>query len=66
LASRLQSIPFGRGLGLSIVRDIVTAHQGRVELESDPLTGTSFTVLLPQSESTPGNLVTVESDETVE
>jgi two-component system OmpR family sensor kinase len=56
----------GAGLGLSIVRGIVTAHQGRVELESDPLTGTSFTVILPQKESTPVNLVTVESDETVE
>jgi two-component system, OmpR family, sensor kinase len=62
-ASRSRS---GAGLGLSIVRGIVTAHQGRVELESDPLTGTSFTVILPRDEVTPRNLVTVEPDETLE
>ena len=42
------SAPPGFGLGLSIVRDLVEAHGGRVEVTSDGLgTGCTFTVLLP-------------------
>lgn len=37
----------GSGLGLSIVREIVQAHHGRVEVASDPKRGTTFTVYLP-------------------
>lgn len=38
----------GLGIGLSIVKEIVTAHQGRVELSSRPGHGSVFTVLLPR------------------
>jgi signal transduction histidine kinase len=37
----------GSGLGLSLVRDIVVAHHGRVWLESQPGIGTSAYVWLP-------------------
>ncbi|MBI2838320.1 MAG: PAS domain S-box protein [Acidobacteria bacterium] len=37
----------GTGLGLSVVRDIVTGHGGRIELESSALGGTAFRVVFP-------------------
>jgi signal transduction histidine kinase len=37
----------GAGLGLSIVRAIAEAHGGRVELDSEPGQGATFTVVVP-------------------
>jgi signal transduction histidine kinase len=37
----------GSGLGLSIVKGIIEAHRGSVEVESEPGVGTTFRVLLP-------------------
>jgi len=39
--------PQGMGLGLSIARDLVIAHQGRLEFTSVPGEGSSFTIWLP-------------------
>jgi signal transduction histidine kinase len=39
--------PKGSGLGLSIVRKIVDAHDGRIDLHSVPGEGTRFRVTLP-------------------
>lgn len=39
----------GAGLGLSIVDAIVTGHRGRIELDSEPGHGATFTVVLPCS-----------------
>jgi PAS domain S-box-containing protein len=39
--------PTGTGLGLAIARQIVTGLDGRIEVESDPATGTTFTIELP-------------------
>jgi two-component system, OmpR family, sensor histidine kinase MtrB len=42
----------GVGLGLYIVRKIVEAHQGRIEMESTPNEGSSFRVFLPMRHDT--------------
>jgi signal transduction histidine kinase len=42
----------GTGLGLGIVRKIVDAHDGRIDLNSNPETGTRFRVTLPVSSAT--------------
>lgn len=39
----------GAGLGLYIVREIVRAHGGRIEVTSGQETGTTFTVVLPHA-----------------
>jgi two-component system NtrC family sensor kinase len=39
----------GMGLGLSIARDIVMSHDGRIEVKSVPGKGTDCTVYLPQN-----------------
>jgi signal transduction histidine kinase len=37
----------GTGLGLAICKEIVDRHAGRIDVQSTPETGTSFTVWLP-------------------
>ncbi|MEN3292195.1 MAG: hypothetical protein V7642_1448 [Burkholderiales bacterium] len=37
----------GLGLGLYIAHEIVTAHEGKIEVNSSPETGTTFSVRLP-------------------
>jgi len=38
----------GLGIGMYHTKTIVEAHQGRIEVESEPGKGTTFRVLLPQ------------------
>jgi signal transduction histidine kinase len=39
--------PKGMGLGLTIARDLVTAHGGQLDLESTPGQGSQFTIRIP-------------------
>lgn len=49
-ASTAQSIP-GVGLGLTVVRQIAAAHGGRLEVESAPGEGTTFSIVLPRGDA---------------
>jgi two-component system, OmpR family, sensor histidine kinase BaeS len=46
-SERDRRFPQGLGLGLTIARDLVVAHGGRLELESPPGGGCCFTIRLP-------------------
>jgi signal transduction histidine kinase len=48
-----ESDAVGSGLGLVHVRETVTAHGGRVEVESEVGRGTRFTVVIPAAKETP-------------
>lgn len=37
----------GTGLGLSVIHDVLKAHEGRIEVQSTPGLGTTFTIILP-------------------
>jgi signal transduction histidine kinase len=39
----------GTGLGLYVVSQIITAHGGKIEVESHPDEGTEFTIILPRT-----------------
>ncbi len=47
--SQTARFPQGMGLGLTIARDLIMAHGGRLEVESTPGQGSHFTLWLPLS-----------------
>jgi signal transduction histidine kinase len=53
-SARLERVPVtgrrGSGLGLSIVRDVVTAHGGTVGIEGSPLGGARVWFVLPRAD----------------
>ncbi|MEK8127727.1 HAMP domain-containing sensor histidine kinase [Paenibacillus filicis] len=45
------SSEFGTGLGMAIAKSLIHAHGGQILVESTPGGGTTFTILLPSSET---------------
>jgi len=43
----------GSGLGLSLVKEVVDAHQGYIEVQSTPEVGTTFTLSFPLTAPAP-------------
>ncbi|MDR4496931.1 MAG: heavy metal sensor histidine kinase [Candidatus Scalindua sp.] len=48
-ASRSREEADGAGLGLSISKNIVELHKGKIEVKSDPGAGSTFEVILPKN-----------------
>ncbi len=51
----------GAGLGLAICKRIIEAHDGRIEVESTPGAGATFTVRLPLAAANPGLLRQIDA-----
>jgi signal transduction histidine kinase len=48
---RLDRNTTGMGLGLAIAKRLVQAHRGKIWVETEPVTGSKFTFLLPMDQS---------------
>jgi len=48
----------GAGLGLSIVKKLITLHNGKIEVDSTPGKGTRFSIQIPYQKGNPDNIKT--------
>src|SRR5207253_1394218 len=54
----------GSGIGLALVKEIVTQHGGSITVESESGHGSVFTVVLPRGHTAPDDIAELEEDET--
>ena len=54
----------GSGIGLALVKEIVTQHGGSITVESEAGHGSVFTIVLPRGHTTPDDIAELEEDET--
>jgi signal transduction histidine kinase/class 3 adenylate cyclase len=55
----------GTGIGLALVKEIVTLHEGQVEVESEMGHGSTFTIILPRGKATGQELAPSDDDDSV-
>lgn len=62
-SEKLNRVP-GSGIGLSLVKELISFHQGTIEVISDGIHGTSFYVVLPlvQAEKVPEQAIKTKAD----
>ncbi|HBG00274.1 MAG TPA: hypothetical protein DDW87_01680, partial [Firmicutes bacterium] len=44
----------GTGIGLAVTAEVIKGHGGRIEVQSEPGVGSTFTIYLPKGEKTLG------------
>jgi len=55
----------GSGIGLALVKEIVTLHGGNISVESTPGCGSTFTITLPRDRAGPDEMVGLEDEEPI-